>query len=304
MAQAQGSRHSISYVPEVTFGVTPVTPAMIELRHTPGTTLDVEKGTVQSAEIRSDRQIVDFRHLERRAPGNINLEWSYSSYDDFLEAALGGTWATNVLKAGTTFRSFTIERAFTDVSEYWPFTGCAVNGFTFEAQPNALVTGAFQILGAGGMTPAATPLDASVTAAPTTAPFSGFQGAISEGGSAAKITAFSLSLNNNLSATYVIGSANANNMPMGQSNLTGSITALFESEALVNKFLAETESAVTIVLTDAAGNEMTIDLSRIKYTGASVPLASADEGLLITLPFQALRHSGDASNIVITRAPA
>lgn len=303
MAQAQGSRHSISYVPEVTFGVTPETPAMVELRHT-GTTLAITKDTFQSDEIRNDRQIVDFRHGVRRATGDISVEWSYGAHDDFLEAALGGAWNTNVLKAGTTFRSFTIERAFADVSEFMPFTGCAIDGFTLEATPNGMITGAFQVIGAGGLTPASSALDASVTAAPTNAPFSGFDGSISEGGSAAKVTSFSLNLSNGLAATYVIGSANADSMTQGRSNITGSITALFESEALLNKFLAETESALTLVMTDAAGNDVTIDLSRIKYTGASVPVASADEGLLIQMPFQALRDASDGSNIVITRAPA
>ena len=303
MAQAQGSRHSISYVPEVTFGVTPATPSMIALRHTE-TTLDVVKGANQSNEIRDDRQIAHFRHGVRRAEGGIEFEWSYGSQDDFLEAALGGSWATNVLKAGTTFRSFTIERAFADVSEFMPYTGCAIDGFTLEAGPEGLITGAFQVIGAGGLTPASSALDASVTAAPTTEPFTGFQGSISEGGSAAKITAFSLNLSNGLEATYVIGSSSVNNMTMGLSNVTGSISALFESETLLNKFLAETESSLTLVMTDAAGNDVTIDMSRIKYTGASVPVASGSQGLLIQMPFQALRDAGDGSNVVITRAPA
>lgn len=55
--------------------------------------LKLEKETYQSEEIRSDRQIADFRHGTRRVTGGVSGEFSPGTYWDFLEAALRGTEA-------------------------------------------------------------------------------------------------------------------------------------------------------------------------------------------------------------------
>jgi hypothetical protein len=56
-----------------------------------GSTLKLAKDTYQSAEIRTDRQIVDMRHGTRRVTGSISGEFSPGTYFDWLEASLRGT---------------------------------------------------------------------------------------------------------------------------------------------------------------------------------------------------------------------
>lgn len=55
--------------------------------------LKLAKDTYQATEIRSDRQIVDFRHGTRRVTGSISGEFSPGTYWDFFEAASRGTAA-------------------------------------------------------------------------------------------------------------------------------------------------------------------------------------------------------------------
>lgn len=88
---ANGSRHSMRYVAESTYGTTPATPALKPIRHT-GTTLGLSKESLQSEEIRDDRQIADFRHGAYQVGGDVNFELSFASFDDLLEAVLLGTW--------------------------------------------------------------------------------------------------------------------------------------------------------------------------------------------------------------------
>ncbi len=228
MAQSAATRHSLSFVAETTFGTTPGTPAMKEFRHT-NCSLAVRKNTFQSEEIRSDRMLKDMRHGVRRGEGDIDFELSYGAFDAFLEAALFGSWSSDVLKAATTERFFTIERAYEDISEYHPFVGCMVNSFMLDVKPEGMVTGKFGIVGTGLMTPASSPLDASITAASTHAPFDGFTGSIDEGGSANNsITAFKLELQNNLTPVYVIGSNTAPHFNEGKSIATGEVTAFLK----------------------------------------------------------------------------
>ena len=109
MTIATGSRHNLSYVLESTFGTTPANPSFTPIRHT-GTTLGLSKDSIESEELREDRQVAHYRHGNKSVTGDVNFELSYGGLDALLEATLCGTWATNVLLAGTTRRSYTIER--------------------------------------------------------------------------------------------------------------------------------------------------------------------------------------------------
>lgn len=305
MAQAQGSRHSVAFIAESTFGTTPATPEFTDLPNT-GCTLRTVKDNFMSETIRNDRQIVDHRHGLKRIEGDLNFEAAYGNFDEWLEAALFGTWSTDVLKAGTTAKSFTVERAFNDVSEFHLFTGVMVNSLSLDIEPNAMVTGTMGLIGQD-MTVASSTADnaGGITAAAANDPFDGFTGSIQEGGgSVDNVTSFSLSLENNLAPAFVVGSDTTPQVLAGRSVLTGSLTSFFESETLLNKFLNETESSLQVVLTDPDGNSWTIDVPRIKYTGADVDVTNADEGVLAVMPWQALRDSSEETNLKITRAAA
>ena len=99
MTIATGSRVSIGYIAEETRGTTPGTPQLKALRTT-SRNINVEKGTIQSEEVRSDRQIADVRHGMVRVTGDFGFELGLRSYDDILEACLSGTWA-QVTVSGT-----------------------------------------------------------------------------------------------------------------------------------------------------------------------------------------------------------
>jgi len=99
---ANGSRHSMRYVAESTYGTTPATPAFKPIRHT-STTLGLSKESLQSEEIRDDRQIADFRHGAYQVGGDINIELSFASFDDLLEAVLLGTWTSTKTTGAQSF---------------------------------------------------------------------------------------------------------------------------------------------------------------------------------------------------------
>lgn len=99
---ANGSRHSLFAVKELTYGQTPNNPALDLVRIT-GTTLGLSKDSLQSEEIRSDRQIADFRLGANQVGGDINFELSYGSFDQFLQAVLlSADWAAPATTGTTT----------------------------------------------------------------------------------------------------------------------------------------------------------------------------------------------------------
>jgi Phage tail tube protein len=61
--------------------------------------LKLAKDTYQSAEIRTDRQIADFRHGVKRATGSVTGELSPATWFDFFEAACRGTKSAATITA-------------------------------------------------------------------------------------------------------------------------------------------------------------------------------------------------------------
>lgn len=207
MAFGQGARSQLVYVVESTFGTTPGSPVMLTLPIN-SHSLNLEKAALESAEIRSDRQVSVFRHGNKTVSGNIEVELRADDFDDLLEAALFDNFdSSNVLKAGTTFQSLSIEDGALDIDQYRLFTGCAVNSMAINVVPNEIITATFGMVGKG-MSISGSPADASPTAASGNDPFDSFSGTINEGGSAiANVSALTLNIENSIEPAFVIGNA-------------------------------------------------------------------------------------------------
>ena len=300
---ATGARHSMAYIAEVTYGVTPATPAFSALRHN-GCTLGMSKNTFESEELRGDRQIAHFRHGNKSIAGDVPMELSYGTFDDFIEALLGDTWTANVLKAGTDRNSFTIERKFAnlDIPEWHRFVGCEINTMSLSVVPDGMVTGSFGIVGKDQSIGTAIIVGATYGSPTTTAPFDSFSGTINEGGLAiAIITGIEMEIDNGIAPLFVVGSDTTERPSIAKSRVTGTVTAFFQSKDLLEKFINETSSSFDFTLSDGTSTYL-FDFPNIVYTGGQ-PDVDGDGEITIALPFQALYDSGDASQLVITRTP-
>ncbi len=311
---ADGSRHSMAYIKESTYGVTPASPTLKPIRGGK-TTLGLSKDSIQSEELRDDRQIADMRHGNQQVGGSIPVELSYGSFDDFLEAILCSTWQTDTpvagtdqLKAGVERSSFTIERYFADIGSvnkpYHRYRGVEFNSMEIKVAPNAIVTAGFDVLGKGYSTDTTALSGSSYDPETTTSPFDSFSGTINENGSAiAVITEINLKLENGLKPRFVVGSNETILPQIANSNVTGQLTAYFEDSTLIDKYINETESDIDFTLVDPAGNEYKFILPRIKYSDGK-PDVNGPDSILLTMPFQALFDETEQTNIIIERNPA
>jgi hypothetical protein len=300
-------------VAEVTYGTTPVSPVWVPIRHK-STSLALTKDSMQSEELRSDRQIADFRHGNYKVGGDIAVELSYGTFDAILAAVLAGTWAlqtpssgTDRLKAGTTRASFSVLRHFGDLeagNAYHLFKGVEFSKASLSVKPNAIVEMGLTVIGQDMSTDAAAPSGSTYSAATTTSPFDSFSGLITEAGvSIAVVTELSLELENGHAERFVVGDAQGLRPSIGRSNLTGTLTAYFENTTLLNKFINETESSLSFRLVDLLGNAYAFTIPRLKYTGGQPDVS--DEGpITLAMPFQALYDATSQTNIYIDRNDA
>lgn len=302
---ADGSRHSLFIAPETTYGVTPTNPTFTTVRNT-GTTLGLAKTSNQSAEIRSDRQIAGFRHGTKQIGGDINIELSHGSFDGILEAVTMGAWASNVLKAGTTRRSFSALRKFDDLlpadEPFHLYSGVEFNTFSLTVNPDSITTGTFGVLGKDLSTNSTAPSGSTFPAVGTTEVMDSFSGAVTEGGATiGVITEITLNLENGLTPRYAVGSNLTLKPSSAKSNVTGQVTVFFENSTLLNKFIDETSSSLSFTLQDTNSKTITITLPNIKYTGGQ-PDVAGEGPVTLPMPFQALYDTTQQTNIKIQRS--
>lgn len=82
------NRVAIRATKEVTLGVAPVSPDLQELVITGAPSLAFAPGTVESEQIRSDRQLDDLPLVSGEAAGDINAEHAFEVHDILLEGAI------------------------------------------------------------------------------------------------------------------------------------------------------------------------------------------------------------------------
>ena len=106
MATASGINKVVTYKKETTFGELPTATGAQTIRRVTSN-FNLTKETYQSEEIRTDYQLVDFRHGVRSVEGSISGELSAGTYADFLASALARNWtaATPSALGSTTIAS-------------------------------------------------------------------------------------------------------------------------------------------------------------------------------------------------------
>lgn len=310
MPFAQGSRSRLTVAAESAFGVLPTSPSWAELPlRTHSLTLAKER--VQGDNIKSDRMQDIDRHGNRAVNGSVEVNLQRGDYDLLLESAFFNTFDTNDhMIVGTTPRFLAFEDAALDIIQFRQFSGCLVNSATFNIAPNQMVQATFDIVGRN-MVQAQSTIAGGFTPASIFEPFDSFNGDLLEGGVGTAdglcvVSALQFSINNNVTPAHVIlceaNRDQAAQMQFGMATIEGTMTAYYEDESLIDKFLDEEESSLSVTVDDPTGaNGYTFYFPRIKYNGASVPVANP-QSRLIELPFVALKGpSGNPFSLRLTR---
>lgn len=301
MAFAQGSRSSLSYIVESTFGTTPAG----NFKNLPFSThsLNLTKDRVAGNDIQADRMPRVDRHGNRQAGGDIVVDLRDTDYDDFLEAAMLNTWASDVLKVGTTPKFFSIEDYAADIDQARLFTGMTVSSMAVSLAPNQMVTTTFGMVGKNMTISAA---EKTQDAASGAAPFDAYSGDLAIGNvgnssAVAIVTGLDFTLTNSFAPTFVIGDDSAPSLEYGQAVVEGTMTAYFEDASLINRFLNEVESELVVSVDDPTGlNAYTFTFPKIKINSADVGV-DGPTSRMISLSFVAVYDATEGTNLKIER---
>lgn len=304
---AQGSRSRLSIAAETSFGVLPGSPSFATLPYR-SHSLNLTKERVQGQDILGDRMAFVDRHGNRSVGGSVEVDLRRGDYDLLLESAFFNTFDGDNLTIGTTPQFFTLEDAALDITQFRQFQGCLVNSASFNVAPSQMVQTTFDIVGKNMLQATSTlgaPADAGVYE-----PFDSFNGELLEGGIASgndlcSVSQLQFSITNEAGPVHTIlcgdNADQAAQMQFGNATVEGTLTAYYEDAALINKFLNETESVLSVTVDDPTGtNGYTFYMPRIKYNGANVPVANM-QSRLIELPFVALKDDTAGYSLRLTR---
>ena len=284
-----------------------------KLRYT-GESLNFSIENTQSDEIRPDRTEVDLIQTSASAAGEVNAELSYGSYDDIFQAALCGTWASDVLENGTTLRFFTLRKHFQDMSpeQFHYFCGTAVEGFDFTMELGKIVSGSFSMTSFGidpdtGITTEAIGGETSSTpstASPMNAVTNYQDFSIDSVPYSGCISSMSLAVKNNIRAIMCLGSLTARDMKLGTLEVTGNAEFYFNDSTVYDRFVKGLEMSLSFALQDDAGNRYDFLMPRAKFETGETVAGGKNSDVMVSTTYRALYDATEDCVLRITRTPA
>lgn len=304
MSQATGANSVIKISKaETTPGQLPASPAG-QVFPFESESLQRKTELVRSNVIRNTRSAARPVRGRREVSGNIRTELN-PFMGRQLKMGFGavtttgaGANKTHVFKIGQTLPYHTIEKGFTDLGKFFRYLGCKANRMGFEVNPSGMLPLDMDFLGLDRTIEATTFDVAAVNLGHV--PFDAFEASIKEGGAAiATVTAFRWNLENNLDGdVYCIGGGGKRyRVPEGTAMVSGSLTALFDSDALLTKATAGTASSVEVALLrgigdGTAGNEsLKLTIDELIFEEQD-PIVRDAGGVLVELPWTAYWNSG------------
>lgn len=213
------------------------------------------------------------------------------------------TYAGKRLDCGTTMKAVSIEEGFTDIAQYRIFNGMVVNGLDLKVEPKGIIMATFDLIGKDATVFSGTPK--TYSAALTSSPLDSFSGALWEGGSPTTlVTGVNFKLANGRTTQAVLGSKVTPDIFEGSVDISGTATLLFQDAVMFNKFDLETESAMDILVMNAAGTEwLRFVLPRVKFSSGGIE-PPAEGPTPLSMSFTALLDPVSNTSMYIQRSNA
>lgn len=257
------------------------------------------KSNVRRSNRSGSKPILGNRTVDGNIKTELNPNMARLFTMGFGSVATSGAGAyAHTFKIGDALPYHTIEKGFTDLSKFFRYLGCKCNKFGFELGPSGILPLDMDFMGLDREIQAAT-FDAAALDLGHN-PFEGFEGSIKEGAAAiGTITSMKWALENNLDGgVYCIGGGGKRyNIPDGITVVSGSVTALFDSDALLQKAIAGDASSLEVTLfrgdgSGSADNEsLVLSIDELIYQEQD-PIIKDDKGILIELPWTAYWNTG------------
>ena len=224
-------------------------------------------------------------------------------YPDLPAATVPGTaldvviTATTIVGNGaTTPDSYTFRKRVINggTTYYWYHTGCKVNSMNFSFATGSILTGALNLVGMQesiGTTAIAGESTVAVPAYDLLNSVSSVGAIYVEGEvlGTASFTTINLTVDNQTTPAKAIGTLGAIGTNSMSLQVTASVEIHFADLSLYTKFKNSTGFSMTMILSDASGNSLGINLPNTKFETLDTPVPGIDQHLMQSGTIRGLR---------------
>lgn len=197
------------------------------------------------------------------------------------------------IRNGTTRSSFSLEKEFSDKTQFEYFKGCLVDAMNLNFASRSVLTGSFTFMGLSGGLDSATIGTGAPVATNTNPVLNASSNVVKlqEGGAdlaaGIYVKSLDLSLKNNARARDAVGSLENVDYGNGDMNLTGKMVIYFHNNALYDKYLGDTPSSWSVVVEDSAGNAMAYSVPQLKFTSGKILVAGKNNDVMAEMEWEA-----------------
>ena len=306
MTIASGTNVVVGFELEATYG-TAATGNDYEIIPFKSASLSLAKTNHESAVITGNRELQDVIMGAHSVTGEISFDLAHQpAYITMLQGVLGdSSLSGGAMQIGSERQSYTIVQDFgTDLSggdDAHVYTGCEFNNFSMSIPADGLIECSVGIVGATMTTETAgndaDPDDGGANYVEANNPFHSSDATITSSEVDAILTDLSLSVENGIETTNSVGEVVPIQGGIGKCRVSGSLTAHFTTPALLEKFISNTSSTLTISF-GSSSTGISFAMPKIIYTTGAVEVGG--EGLLsVAMDFVAVAASASQSALVI-----
>ena len=300
MSQSSGSNAYVAFIKETAYATTPATPALAGLSVN-SFNVNLTKNNTKDNSIQVDGQARFITFGNQSVAGDID-DAVTTEHEPLLESALRSSFSSNTLKLGNAQSSFTFEQGFPSTNIYRVYTGVDVDKMTVTVPTDGDATIKYNVIGKA-MTVGSATIDGngSITPPAVVKAMRHNGGTVKEGGAAvAFITNITLNYDNSLTQDFVLGSNTIHSVTAGPRKVNGSFTALFESSAILNKFINGTSTSFQFSISDGT-NSYDFDMPNVNYTAATLNVQNGAT-IPVQVTFDANYDVTSATTLTITKS--
>lgn len=309
MTIASGTNVVVGFKKETTYG-SEVAGTDYQIIPFKSASLSLAKSSHESAVITGNRELQDVIMGAHSVTGEISFDLAHQpAYISMLQGVLGdSSFSAGALQIGSERQSYTIVQDFgADLNggdDAHVYTGCEFNNFSMSIPADGLIECSVGIVGATMTTETSgndtDPDNGGLNYVEANDPFHSSNATITSSNLDAILTDLSLSVENGIETTNKVGDVIPIQGGIGKCRVSGSVTAHFTSPNLLEKFISNTSSSLTISFgSNATGISFT--MAKIIYTTGAVEVGG--EGLLsVSMDFVAVAASQFQSALVIDTA--
>lgn len=299
--QSIGSNVNIKIAKETTEGELAKTSNFVVLPFKTGESLGVTATTYTSELISKHRGTTEVKNGSFSVSGSLPTELGFDNSAILSYAVLGkyeDKAGVKTFKRNKKLPTFSVEKGFTDINEYFTYTGMKCNSMQVQTSVGSLIQVSTDWAGTEFGNKQETQLTGTEKAIKSEL-ISDLEAQITIGGLVTCANSFNFTITNDLQESRCIGSKFAKTQAEGRGGVSGQISFAFENNTVYQQWLEGTTAKVELALIKDENNYVKFIFPKCRWGGNGVPSVDTADAIFLTVDFTALVDQETETDVIV-----